>query len=143
MLNLQNIETDSLAQRTAFTNSDDVTVLDTDESWGAMGRNVFMSLLITVVLLNIVEVFTSNDNGSFHLGADNVASQDTSTDGDVTGEWTLLVNKSTTDGLLWGLETKTNILVPTGTLSIRNDTLVIEEDSLLLLETTMDLFRHT
>lgn len=143
MLNLQNIETDSLAQRTAFTDSDDVTVLDTDESWGAMGRNVFMSLLITVVLLNIVEVFTSNDNGSFHFGADNVASQDTSTDGDVTGEWTLLVNKSTTDGLLWGLETKTNILVPTGTLSIRNDTLVIEEDGLLLLETTMDLFRHT
>jgi hypothetical protein len=38
-----------------------------------------------------VEVFTADDDGTVHLGRDDTAGQDTTTDGDHTGEGALLV----------------------------------------------------
>lgn len=99
-----------------------------------MGSQITMSLLITVVLLNVVKVVTADDDGAFHLVGDDGSSEDTSTNADVTGEGALLINVGTGDGLSGGLETETNILVPAGTLTLWDDTLVVEEDGLLLLE---------
>lgn len=50
-----------------------------------------MPLLVTVVLGDVVEVFTADDDGTVHLGRDDTAGQDTATDGDKTGEGALLV----------------------------------------------------
>lgn len=38
-----------------------------------------------------MEVFTTDHEGTVHLGRDDGAGQDTSTDGDFAGEWALLV----------------------------------------------------
>lgn len=56
-----------------------------------MSGKVLVPLLVTVVLGDVVEVFTADDNGTVHLGRDDTAGQDTATDGDQTGEGALLV----------------------------------------------------
>ena len=50
-----------------------------------------MSLLESVVLLDVVEVVSSNDDGPFHLHAFDDASQDSPTDAHIASERTLLV----------------------------------------------------
>ena len=50
-----------------------------------------MSLLKSVVLLDVVEVVSSNDDGPFHLHTLDDASQDSPTDAHIASEWTLLV----------------------------------------------------
>ena len=56
-----------------------------------MGGKVLVSLLITGVLGDEVEVFSADDQSSVHLGRDDFAGQDTATDGDLSGEGALLV----------------------------------------------------
>lgn len=58
----ENVEADSLAERAALANSHDITGLDT-ESGGAMDGDVLVTLLESVVLLDVMEVITSDDNG--------------------------------------------------------------------------------
>ena len=50
-----------------------------------------MSLLETVVLLDVVEVVSSNDDGPFHLHALDNPCQDSSTDTHIASERALLV----------------------------------------------------
>lgn len=50
-----------------------------------------MSLLVTRVLGDEVEVLSSDNEGSVHLGGNDGAGQDTATDGDGAGEGALLV----------------------------------------------------
>jgi hypothetical protein len=46
---------------------------------------------IRTVFGDVVEVVTADDESTGHLGGDNTASEDTTTDGDITGEGALLV----------------------------------------------------
>lgn len=80
----------SLADRTALTDGNPVTLLNT-ECRGNVSGDVLVALLVTVVLGDVVEVFTADDNGTVHLVGYNTASQDTATDRDLTGEGALLV----------------------------------------------------
>ena len=123
----------------ALTDSDNITGLDTDESGGAVSSQVLVSLLVTVVLLHVVQVVTTDDDGTLHLGRNDGPSKDATTDTDVTSKGALLIDVDAIDGLRRGLEPETNILVPAATLTLGNDTLVIEEDGFLLLERTMGL----
>ena len=50
-----------------------------------------MALLVTVVLGDVVEVFSPDDQSTVHLGGDDGAGQDTATDRDEAGEGALLV----------------------------------------------------
>lgn len=68
-----------------------------------------MSLLETVVLSNIVKVVSSDNNCPLHLNFDNRTSQDATSNGNVAGEWALLVDVLALDGLPWYLEAKTHI----------------------------------
>jgi hypothetical protein len=52
---------------------------------------VLVSLLVTGVLGDEMEVFSADDESSVHLGGNDGPGQDTATDGDETGEWALLV----------------------------------------------------
>jgi hypothetical protein len=52
---------------------------------------VLVSLLVSGVLGDEVEVFSADDEGTVHLGGNDGAGQDTATDGDETGEGALLV----------------------------------------------------
>lgn len=80
----------SLGQGTALADGNPVTLLNT-ESGRDVSSKVLVSLLVTVVLGDVVEVFTADDDGTVHLGGDNTAGQDTATDGDHTSEGALLV----------------------------------------------------
>lgn len=58
-----------------------------------MSGEVLVSLLVTGVLGDVVEVFSSDDKGTVHLGGNNGTGQDTATDGNLTSEGALLVYK--------------------------------------------------
>lgn len=79
-----------LAKGSALSNGDLVTVFKT-EGGGNVYSQVLVSLLITGVFGDVVEVFTSDDGGTVHLGGNDGASQDTATDGYLAGEWAFLV----------------------------------------------------
>jgi len=64
-----------------------------------MDRHVAMSLLKTVVLLDVMEVITSDDNGPLHLHLLNDTGEDATTDGNVTSEWAFLVDVGSFDRL--------------------------------------------
>jgi len=59
-----------------------------------VGGNVLVSLLVTRVLGDVVEVLATDDQGSVHLGGNDGTGQDTATDRDETGERALLVCRS-------------------------------------------------
>lgn len=56
-----------------------------------MGGEVGVSLLVTVVFGDEVEVLAADDERAVHLGADHGAGEDTATDGDEASEGALLV----------------------------------------------------
>jgi hypothetical protein len=56
-----------LAQRSALSNSNLITILNT-ESWRNVRSKVLVSLLITGVFWDEVEIFSTNDESSVHLG---------------------------------------------------------------------------
>lgn len=115
--NLQDVESNSLRKRSALTNDNNVTLLDT-ESWGNVSSDVLVSLLVSVVFWNKVEVVSSDDDSSVHFGGNNSSGQNLTSDGDVTDEWTLLVNVRTLDGRLRGLEAQTDFLHPSLSLLV-------------------------
>ena len=80
----------SLAQWSALANGNLITLLNT-ESWRDVRSEVLVSLLISGVFGDKVEVFSTDDEGSVHLGGDDSSGQDTTTDGNETGERALLV----------------------------------------------------
>lgn len=86
----RSVATYSLAQRPALANGNLVTFLDT-EGRGDVGSQVLVSLLVTGVLGDEVEVLAADDDGTVHLGGNDGAGQDTATDGDETSEGALLV----------------------------------------------------
>jgi hypothetical protein len=83
---LNNIESNSLGERSALADSDNITLTDVAEGGGAMNRQVAMSLLESSVLGDVVEVVSADDDGSLHLVGDNQALQDTTTDRHVASE---------------------------------------------------------
>lgn len=86
-------KTYSLAEGSALANGNLVTLLNT-ESGGDVSGNVLVSLLVTGVLGDEVQVFTADDDGAVHLGGNDGAGQNTATDRDETGERALLVCRS-------------------------------------------------
>lgn len=86
----EDVESDGLGERSALTDGDGVTFLDTECGADVCGE-VLVSLLVSGVLGDEVEVLSADDDGTVHLGGDDLAGQDTATDGDETGEGALLV----------------------------------------------------
>lgn len=133
-VDLENVESHSLGKRTALTNGDNVSLVHT-ESRRNVGSKVLVTLLVSVVLGNVVEVVSSDDNGSVHLGRHNGSGENTATDGHQTGEGALLVNVRSLDGLRGGLEAQANVLVPSLGLSADLGLGVLEDMGLLLVST--------
>jgi len=105
LLNSNDVESDGLRDWSALTNSDDVTGSNTRESWGEMGSKVMMSLLESVILLDVMEVISSEGNSTGHLSAKNDTFENSTSDGSGGSEWALFVNISSLHGGNWGLET--------------------------------------
>jgi hypothetical protein len=64
---LDNVEADGLGERSALANGHDVTLLNTGEGGRAVSGDVLVSLLESVVLLDVVQVVSSHNDGSLHL----------------------------------------------------------------------------
>jgi len=64
--NAEDVEANSFRQRPALTDGNLITLLDT-ESWGNVCRDVLMTLLITLVLRDVVQVVAADDKGSVHF----------------------------------------------------------------------------
>ena len=73
-LNFQDIESDSLRQRSALTGDDDITFFNS-KTRGGMARNIFMSFLETLIFLHVVEIISSDNNGVGHLSGNNHTSK--------------------------------------------------------------------
>ena len=65
-----NIESDGLGKRSALADSHYITNLNT-ERWRAVSRDGFVTLLKSVVLLDVMEIIAADDDGSLHLGWNN------------------------------------------------------------------------
>ena len=76
---LDDVESNSLGDWSTLTDGNNVTDLDT-ESWGNVNWDVLVSLFVSVVLWNVMQVSSSDDDGTVHLGGDNGTSQDLTTD---------------------------------------------------------------
>lgn len=64
-----------------------------------MDRHVSMTLLKSTVLSNVMQIVTTNYNGSLHFQFLHNSCQNTSTDSNITSEWTFLVNVGAIDSL--------------------------------------------
>ena len=69
-LNSEYVESDSLGERSALANSHDITFGYSGECGGAMNSEVVVSLFEPVILLYVMEIISSDDNSSLHLGRD-------------------------------------------------------------------------
>jgi hypothetical protein len=70
-VNLDDVETDGLGEGSALTDGHDVTLLHTGECGGAVSGEVLVSLLESVVLLDVMQVVSSDNDGSSHLSRNN------------------------------------------------------------------------
>jgi len=138
-----NVELDSLGQRTALSNGDNISLLDS-EAGTAMGVDVLMTLLETTVLLDVVKVIPADDNGTLHLGGDDESLKDLSADGNISGEGALLVDVVSLDGSIGGLDAKTDVLDPTHGLHLLGDDIALagDEDGILGLVCLFVLYRE-
>jgi len=99
----EDVESYSFAERSALANNNLVTFLNT-EARGDMGSEVLVSLLVTGILGDEVEVLSADDQGAMHFGRNDGAGKNTAANGDETGKGALLVNVLTEDSSLGRLE---------------------------------------
>jgi hypothetical protein len=113
---LNDIEANSLSQRSALADSHNVTFRDVLESRRNVDSNVLVLLGETSVLREVLKIITAHNNSSLHLVGDDHSLQNSATDGDTAGKGALLVDVVSLNGGLWGLESKTDALVVSDTL---------------------------
>ena len=137
------IELDSLGQRTALSNRHNITLLH-GEAGAAMSMNVLMTLLETTVLGNVVKVIPTHDNRALHLGGDDKSLQNLTTDGNVAGEGTLLIDVVSFNGSIGGLDTQTDGLHPAHGLDFFGIDIALarDEDGILGLVGLFVLYRE-
>lgn len=102
--NFQNIESDSFRNWSTLTNGDNITFFNS-ESWRDVGSNILVSFFVSVIFWNVMQVISSDNDGTVHFGGNNSTGQDFTSDGNSTSEWTFFVNVRTFNGSFWGFET--------------------------------------
>ena len=128
-----------LAQWAAFTDLDDITLLE-NKGWAAVSRDLGVPLLETLVLGDPVEVVTADDDGAPHLGRDDDTPHKTATDGDGAGERALAVDVFGINGAGWSGDAETDVLVVAWLGLLTTVLLGGEADLRLLLEGTFSLY---
>lgn len=75
-----------------------------------------MALLETVVLLDVVQVITTDDDGAVHAGGDNNSLEDGTTNSNIPSKGAFVINVVPINGRTGSLEAKTDIFVISGLL---------------------------
>lgn len=108
-LDSEDVESDGFGKGSALTDGDDISFVNSLESGGAVSRDVSVSLLVSLILSNIVEIISSDDDSSVHLGADAHSLENTTSDGDVSSEGAFLVDVGSLDGVSRGVEAQSDV----------------------------------
>lgn len=129
-----NVEPDGLTEGTALSDGDNISFLG-GKGRRAVSSNVLMTLFETTVLDNVVKVIPADNKGVLHLGGDDNALEDTSTDGNISGEGALLVDVIALNGGGGSADAKTDVTGETHGLlaSVADGTLASDKDSILAL----------
>ena len=100
-----------------------------------------MSLLESVILLDVMEVISSQDDSSRHFVGKYDTFEDSASDANTGGERTFLINVLASLGFLRGLETKTDLLEESSFFLLlgTSDLLGVLEDAELFLESSFSL----
>lgn len=145
---LQDVEPHCLAERSAFSNCNDVTYSHVPEAWREVDRHVLMSLLKTVVLADVMQVIPPDDNGPLHLHLGHHTGQNPASDGHVSSERAFLINISAFNSISGGFEAQANVSVITWELffatsfNSQNPLLVLEDGGLFLIRPLVLSVRH-
>jgi len=107
----QHVEPHRLTQRPALSDGHSVPLVAPERRRDVRG-DVGVPLLISLVLLDVVQVVPPQHDGPVHLGRHNLARQNTATDGHISSERALLVDELALNRLLRGLEAEADVLVP-------------------------------
>jgi len=128
------VESNSLRKGTALTDGDNISFLDR-EGRTAVSSNVLVSLFKTTVLSNVVKVISSHNKSPLHLSGNNLSLENSSSNGNISCERALLVNKRSLNGGVGGLDSKPNILDKAHRLlaGATYSTLACNENGILLL----------
>ena len=86
--NFQNIESDSFRNWSTLTNGDNITFFNS-ESW-RRGQQHSCVFFVSVIFWNVMQVISSDNDGTVHFGGNNSTGQDFTSDGNSTSEWTFL-----------------------------------------------------
>lgn len=109
-LHLEDIKADGFGDRSALTNGDDISFLDSSESRGTVGWDIGVTLLKPIVLLDEVQVVSAHNDGSVHFGGNDHTSENTSSDPNVAGEGTVVVYVVPVNCVFGSLEAQTYVL---------------------------------
>lgn len=144
-LHLERVEADGLGEGAALSCGHDVTFLEIERRADVDG-DVGVTLLVSVKLLDVVQISTTNDSSVGHLTSrDAHTLHNATTNRNVTSERTLFVNPAALLGGARSGETKTDVTVVTGdalSLGGGGGTLGADEDGVLLLKGLLVLFSH-
>ena len=134
---LKHVEAHGLRQRPALPRHNLIAGLNAEGGRDVHGR-VLVALLETVVLLDLVKVVLTDDDGVLHLGGLDHTSDQLATDVHVAGPRALTVNVGAIDSRTRGLDAQTNALevalVADALLGLAKHALLPNEDAILLLE---------
>lgn len=106
--NFQDIEVNGLAEWSAFTNDDNISFLN-GEGWRAVDWKISVSFFISIVFWNVVEIISSDDDGSLHFCGNTDTLEDLSSDWNVAGEWALFVNICGFNGFFRSSESESDV----------------------------------
>ena len=110
LFNTNYIETNSLWERSALADSDNISNTSTCESWWQVSWEIVMTFLESVVLLNVMKIISTKDHSTSHLIGKYDTFENTSTNRNIRGERAFVINVWCCDGSLGSLETfKNNI----------------------------------
>ena len=139
--NLEHIEADSLANRSALSSENLIARFDTEGRRDVHG-GVFVSLLESIVFLDVVQVVLSNDDGILHLRCLNNSGDELSSDVDRSGPRAFFVDVGPIDGGSWCFDSESDRLVVPGIperLLFSQYAFLSDEDAVLFLEASLVL----
>jgi len=136
----KHVESDSFAERSAFTNGGGISNFGITESRWNVDRDSLVALLIPVILANVVKVIPTYNTSSLHFHLSDYSSQDTSSNGYISSEWAFFVNVVANNCFSGCFESKTNSFCVSQFLLLGSKSpFGIEENSWLLLKSSLCL----
>jgi len=108
LFNTDHVKMNSLWERSALANSDNISNTSTCKCWGQMCWEIMMTFLKSVILLNVMKIISAKDHSTRHLIGKYDTFENTSTNRNIRSEGAFVINVWCCDGSLGSLETFKN-----------------------------------